>query len=384
MDITPYLKLMVDKSASDLFFYVGAPVNIKIGGVVRPIGNKVLGPGQVREIAYSVMKDDQIKEFEHEWELNFAIPLQGVGRFRSNVFRQRGEVSMVIRYIKGDIPQVEELGLPALLRQLVMEKRGLILLVGATGSGKSTTLAAMIDHRNSTAPGHILTIEDPIEFTHQHKKSVVGQREIGIDTRDYENALRSAMREAPDVILVGEVRAREVMKYVLTFAETGHLVLSTLHANNANGALERIVNFFPEDARPQLLMDLALNLRGIVSQRLVRALDGGLVPAVEVLLNTPYIADLIQKGKIDYVKDAMEQSTESGTQTFDQALFSLYKAGKISKDEAIRNADSKNNVGLKIRLAESAESTSAAQQSANLADLAIHEEEEHPGQAFGR
>ena len=381
MDITPYLKLMVDKSASDLFFYVGAPVNIKIGGVVRPIGNKVLGPGQVREIAYSVMKDDQIKEFEHEWELNFAIPLQGVGRFRSNVFKQRGEVSMVIRYIKGDIPQVEELGLPTLLRQLVMEKRGLILLVGATGSGKSTTLAAMVDHRNASSPGHIITIEDPIEFTHQHKKSVIGQREIGIDTHGYENALRSAMREAPDVILVGEIRAREVMKYVLTFAETGHLVLSTLHANNANGALDRIVNFFPEDVRPQMLLDLSLNLRAIVSQRLIRGLDGGLVPAVEVLLNTPYIADLIQKGKIDYIKDAMEQSTESGTQTFDQSLFKLYREGKISKDEAIKNADSKNNVGLKIRLAEGMEA--GARPSANLADLAIHDEDEDRGRSFG-
>ena len=381
MDITPYLKLMVDKSASDLFFYVGAPVNIKIGGVVRPIGNKVLGPGQVREIAYSVMKDDQIKEFEHEWELNFAIPLQGVGRFRSNVFRQRGEVSMVIRYIKGDIPQVEELGLPTLLRQLVMEKRGLILLVGATGSGKSTTLAAMVDHRNASSPGHIITIEDPIEFTHQHKKSVIGQREIGIDTHSYENALRSAMREAPDVILVGEIRAREVMKYVLTFAETGHLVLSTLHANNSNGALDRIVNFFPEDVRPQMLLDLSLNLRAIVSQRLIRSLDGGLVPAVEVLLNTPYIADLIQKGKIDYIKDAMEQSTESGTQTFDQSLFKLYREGKISKDEAIKNADSKNNVGLKIRLAEGMEA--GARPSGNLADLAIHDEDEDRGRSFG-
>ena len=382
MDITPYLKLMVDKNASDLFFYVGAPVNIKIGGVVRPIGNKVLGPGQVREIAYSVMKDDQIKEFEHEWELNFAIPLHGVGRFRSNVFRQRGEVSMVIRYIKGDIPQVEELGLPSLLRQLVMEKRGLVMLVGATGCGKSTTLAAMIDHRNSSAPGHIITVEDPIEFTHQHKKSVIAQREIGIDTHSYENALRSAMREAPDVILVGEVRAREVMKYVLTFAETGHLVLTTLHANNANGALERIVNFFPEDVRPQLLMDLALNLRAIISQRLIRSLSGGLVPAVEVLLNTPYIADLIQKGKIDYVKDAMEQSTESGTQTFDQSLFKLYREGKISREEAIKNADSKNNVGLQIRLAEGAEST-PSRRAASMADLAIHDEEDNRGQTFG-
>ncbi|MBK8964504.1 MAG: PilT/PilU family type 4a pilus ATPase [Candidatus Competibacteraceae bacterium] len=379
MDITPYLKLMVDKNASDLFFHVGAPVNIKIGGVVRPIGNKVLGPGQVREIGYSVMKDDQIKQFEHDWELNFAIPLHGVGRFRANVFKQRGEVSMVIRYIKGDIPQVEELGLPALLRQLVMEKRGLILLVGATGSGKSTTLAAMIDHRNASAPGHILTVEDPIEFTHQHKKSVVGQREIGIDTHSYENALRSAMREAPDVILVGEVRERDVMKYVLTFSETGHLVLSTLHANNANGALERIVNFFPEDARPQLLMDLSLNLRAIVSQRLIRAINGGLVPAVEVLLNSPYIADLIQKGKIDYVKDAMEQSTESGMMTFDQSLFKLYKDGKISREEAIKNADSKNNVGLQIRLSEGSGVGASPGAGASSIDLTIREEDTNRG-----
>ncbi len=379
MDITPYLKLMVDKSASDLFFHVGAPVNIKIGGVVRPIGNKVLGPGQVREIAYSVMKDDQIKEFEHEWELNFAIPLHGVGRFRSNVFKQRGEVSMVIRFIKGDIPQVEDLGLPSVLRQLVMEKRGLILLVGATGSGKSTTLAAMIDHRNSSSPGHILTIEDPIEFTHQHKKSVVGQREIGIDTHSYENALRSAMREAPDVILVGEIRERDVMKFVLTFSETGHLVMSTLHANNANGALERIVNFFPEEARPQLLMDLSLNLRAIISQRLIRSLNGGLVPAVEILLNTPYIADLIQKGKIDYVKDAMEQATESGMVTFDQSLFKLYKEGKISRDEAIKNADSKNNVGLQIRLSEGG---AAGGKAHTPIDLTIRDENTNRGQTF--
>jgi len=332
MDITPYLKLMVDKEASDLFFYVGAPVNIKIGGVVRAVGNKPIGPGGVREIAYSVMKDDQIKEFEQEWELNFAIPLPGVGRFRANVFKQRGEVAMVVRYIKGEIPQVEDLGLPPLLKNLVMEKRGLVLMVGSTGSGKSTTLAAMIDHRNSTVPGHILTIEDPIEFTHMHKKSIIGQREVGIDTHSYEAALKSALREAPDVILIGEVRSREVMKFALTYAETGHLCLSTLHSNNANGALERIVNFFPEEARDQLLMDLSLNLRAIVSQRLIKGLNGGLVPAVEVLLNTPYVADLIQKGKIDYVKDAMEQGTEAGMKTFDQALFELYKEVKITND----------------------------------------------------
>ena len=258
---------------------------------------------------------------------------------------------------------------------LTVAKGERIVVCGPSGSGKSTTLAAMIDHRNSSAPGHIITIEDPIEFTHQHKKSVVGQREIGIDTHSYENALRSAMREAPDVILVGEVRQREVMKYVLTFAETGHLVLSTLHANNANGALDRIVNFFPEDARPQMLMDLSLNLRAVISQRLIRGLDGGLVPAVEVLLNTPYIADLIQKGKIDYIKDAMEQGTEGGMMTFDQSLFKLYKEGRISKEEAIKNADSKNNVGLQIRLAEGMESGGSSR-SSSLADLAIHDDDQ--------
>ncbi len=352
MEITPYLKLTVDKNASDLFFYVGAPVHIKINGIVRPVGSKPLPPGGVREIAYSVMRDDQIREFEQSWECNFAIPLAGVGRFRANVFKQRGEVAMVVRYIKGQVPAVEELGLPSILKQLIMEKRGLVLLVGATSSGKSTTLAAMIDYRNSTAPGHILTIEDPIEFTHLHKKSIIGQREVGIDTHSYEDALKSALREAPDVILIGEVRSRDVMKFALAYAETGHLCLSTLHSNNANGALERIVNFFPEDARDQLLMDLSLNLRSIVSQRLIRGVNGNLLPAVEVLLNTPYVADLIQKGKVDHVKEAMEQGKEIGMKTFDQALFELYKEGKISKDEAVKNADSRNNVSLQIRLSE--------------------------------
>jgi twitching motility protein PilU len=256
-----------------------------------------------------------------------------------------------------------------------MEKRGLILMVGATGSGKSTTLAAMIDYRNSSVPGHILTIEDPIEFTHQHKKSVVGQREIGIDTHSYESALKNALREAPDVILIGEIRDRETMKFALAYAETGHLCLSTLHSNNANGALERIVNFFPEDVRAQLLMDLSLNLRAIVSQRLIRSLNEGLVPAVEVLLNTPYIADLIQKGKIDYIKDAMEQGTDAGMRTFDQALFTLYKEGKISEEEAIKNADSRNNVGLQIRLSKGINQTTASKSS----DLSLEQEQEDRG-----
>ncbi|MFO1431377.1 MAG: PilT/PilU family type 4a pilus ATPase [Candidatus Competibacteraceae bacterium] len=378
MDVTPYLKLMVDKEASDLFFYVGAPVHIKINGIVRPVGNKPLPPGGVREIAYSVMRDDQIKEFEQAWECNFAIPVTGVGRFRANVFKQRGEVAMVVRYIKGQVPAVEELGLPSILKQLIMEKRGLVLLVGATSSGKSTTLAAMIDYRNSTVPGHILTIEDPIEFTHFHKKSIIGQREVGIDTHSYEDALKSALREAPDVILIGEVRSRDVMKFALAYAETGHLCLSTLHSNNANGALERIVNFFPEDARDQLLMDLSLNLRAIVCQRLIRGVSGSLLPAVEVLLNTPYVADLIQKGKIDHVKEAMEQGKEMGMKTFDQALFELYKEGKISKEEAIKNADSRNNVSLQIRLSEGMGNTATA------AGLSIRDEkkEEKKGGVF--
>ena len=375
MDITPYLRLMVEKNASDLFFYQGAPVHIKIDGVVRPVGNKVLEQGSVRHIAYSVMKDDQVKEFEHTWECNFAIPLQGVGRFRANVFRQRGEVSMVIRYIKGEIPQLDELNLPLILKNLVMEKRGLILMVGATGCGKSTSLASMIDHRNSNTPGHILTVEDPIEYTHVHKKSIIGQREVGLDTQSYDNALKNALREAPDVILVGEVRSYDIMRFALQYADTGHLCLTTLHANNSNGALERIVNFFPESAREQMLMDLSLNLRAIVSQRLIKGVDGMLVPAVEILLNTPYIADLIQKGKIDTIKEAMEQGTLSGMKTFDQALFDLYKEGKIGKDEAIRNADSRNNVALKIRLSEA----DSGAQAFNTDDLTLHEQEESQG-----
>ncbi|TCO81024.1 twitching motility protein PilU [Plasticicumulans lactativorans] len=352
MDITPYLKLMVDKEASDLFFYVGAPVNIKIEGQVMPIGQTPLKPGAVRELAYSLLSDAQAAEFERDMELNFALSVTQVGRFRANVFRQRGEVSMVIRYIKQRIPKIVDLGLPPVLANLVMEKRGLVLLVGGTGSGKSTTLAAMIDHRNEQAAGHILTIEDPIEFVHHHKRSVVGQREVGIDTHSYGAALKNALREAPDVILIGEIRDQDTMKYALAYAETGHLCLSTLHANHSSGALDRIVNFFPEGARQQLLLDLSMNLRAIVSQRLIIGVDGRRVPAVEVLLNTPYISELILKGKIESLKEVMGQGTEVGMQTFDQSLYQLYKEGKISRDEAVRNADSRNNVSLQIRLSE--------------------------------
>ncbi|AWN73306.1 PilT/PilU family type 4a pilus ATPase [Legionella anisa] len=350
MDITPFFKLMVDRGASDLFFSVGAPPNIKIEGVISPVGHAPLKPQQMAEIALSLMNDDQRKEFEATLELNMGLSISGVGRFRINLFRQRGDISMVVRYIKNKIPSIEQLNLPPILKSIVMELRGLILVVGATGSGKSTTLAAMIDYRNENQSGHILTIEDPIEFIHQHKKSIVDQREVGIDTMSYDNALINAMREAPDVILIGEIRERNAMKHAIAYAETGHLCISTLHANNANQAMDRVINFFPEDARKQILMDLSLNLRAIISMRLVPGLNNQRMVAVELLLNTPYISDLIEKGKIDDIKEAMERSTEQGMQTFDQALLKLYRDGLISKENAIKYADSKNNVGLQIRL----------------------------------
>lgn len=350
MDITPFFKLMVDRGASDLFFSVGAPPNIKIEGVISPVGHTPLKSQQMAEIALSLMSDDQRKEFEATLELNMGLSISGVGRFRINLFRQRGDISMVVRYIKNKIPSIEQLNLPLTLKSIVMELRGLVLVVGATGSGKSTTLAAMIDYRNDNHSGHILTIEDPIEFIHQHKKSIVDQREVGIDTMSYDNALVNAMREAPDVILIGEIRERNAMKHAITYAETGHLCISTLHANNANQAMDRIINFFPEDARKQVLMDLSLNLRAIISMRLVPGLNNQRVAAVELLLNTPYVSDLIEKGKIDDIKEAMERSTEQGMQTFDQALLKLYRNGAISKENAIKYADSKNNVGLQIRL----------------------------------
>ncbi|MFC3909162.1 PilT/PilU family type 4a pilus ATPase [Legionella dresdenensis] len=352
MDITPFFKLMVDRGASDLFFSVGAPPNIKIEGITSPVGQAALKPQQMAEIAASIMSDDQRKEFEATMELNMAISLNEVGRFRINLFRQRGEIAMVVRYIKGIIPPLDDLQLPPVLKSIVMEMRGLILVVGATSSGKSTTLASMIDYRNQNHRGHILTIEDPIEYIHQHKKSIVDQREVGLDTLSYDNALKNAMREAPDVILIGEVRDRSTMKHAISYAETGHLCLSTLHANNANQTMDRILNFFPEEARQQLLLDISLNLRAIISLRLIPGLQKQRIPAVEVLINSPYIADLIEKGKVDEIKDVMARSREQGMQTFDQALFDLYKEGKISQENAIRFADSKNNVGLQIRLSE--------------------------------
>ncbi|TAL60133.1 MAG: PilT/PilU family type 4a pilus ATPase [Legionella sp.] len=352
MDITPFFKLMVEKNASDLFFSVGAPPNIKIEGVTSPIGKVSVKSQQMAEIILSLMSDNQQKEFEKNMELNMAFSVIGVGRFRINIFRQRGEVAMVIRYIKGEIPSIRDLKLPIILETIIMELRGLVLIVGSTGSGKSTTLASMIDYRNEHHRGHILTIEDPIEYLHKHKKSIVDQREIGIDTLNYDNALVNAMREAPDLILIGEIRERSSMKHAIAYSETGHLCISTLHANNANQAIERIINFFPEDAKQQVLSDLSLNLRAIISLRLIPGIHNTRVPAVEVLLNTPYIADLIEKGKIDEIKEVMARSNEQNMQTFDQALLKLYYEGSITKEDAIKYADSKNNVGLHIRLRE--------------------------------
>ncbi|PLY13037.1 MAG: type IV pili twitching motility protein PilT [Sedimenticola sp.] len=352
MEIIPYLKLMVQKNGSDLFFSTGAPPNLKAEGRTMPIGDSPMGPGMVRKLAYSIMSDDQVSELERTMECNLAISINGLGRFRVNVFRQRGDAAMVIRYIKGVIPSIDELNLPPILKELIMMPRGLILVVGSTGSGKSTSLASMIDHRNATSTGHILTIEDPVEFLHTHKKSVVDQREVGLDTLSYEVALKNAMREAPDVILIGEIRDRQTMQHAIAYAETGHLCLSTLHANNANQALDRIINFFPDTAHHQLYLDLSLNLKAVVSQRLVKSKDGKRMPAVEVMLLSTFVAELIQKGDIHAVKEAMEQGTERGMQTFDQALYKLYKEGRITLDEALSHADSRNNLSLKIRLDE--------------------------------
>nr|WP_292757687.1 PilT/PilU family type 4a pilus ATPase [Methylophaga sp. UBA2689] len=351
MEMMPYLKLMADKEASDLFFCTATEPQVKIQGVIRPVGSKKMLTGEVKELAYSLMDQQQIAEFEQNLEMNFAVPVHGVGRFRVNIFRQRGEVSMVIRYIRTHIPNFEEMSLPPVLGNVVMEKRGLILVVGATGSGKSTTLAAMIGHRNRNSGSHILTIEDPLEFVHSHQRSIVQQREVGIDTLSYENALKNALREAPDVILIGEIRDMDTMKHAINYSETGHLCLATLHANNANQALDRIINFFPEMMHRQILMDLSLNLRAIISQRLLPSVqDGNLVPAVEVMLSSPYIAELINKGQIGAIKDAMKESSEPGTITFDQALLTLYREGKISQEDALRNADSRNDLSLEIRM----------------------------------
>jgi len=344
MFVDPLFNLMAEKQASDLFFTAGAPIQIKINGVVMPVNAQVLDPAAVKAIAYEVMSELQIKEFEQKLEMNFGVGRADLGSFRVNVFRQRGAVAMVIRFIKPDIPSIEDLKLPPILKELVMEKLGMILIVGSTGSGKSSSMAAMIDYRNSTKPGHILTIEDPMEFSYKHKKSLVNQREVGIDTASYESALVSAMREAPDLLMIGEIRDRPTLQSALLFAQTGHLCLSTLHANNSYHAMNRIINFFPREAREALLADLAISLKCVISQRLVRAKSGGRIPAVEVMLNTAHIADLIKKGEMGEIKDAMEQSMAPGSQTFEQALYNLYASGQITLEDALANADSATNL----------------------------------------
>ena len=351
IDITPILKFMLDKGGSDLFFSTGAAIHIEVEGDTLPVNSQIMAPGVIKEIAYSIMSPEQIKEFESTLECNFAISKKDIGRFRINVFKQRGEVGMVIRHIKTDIPSIETLGLPPVLKDLINRKRGLILMVGATGSGKSTSLAAMIDHRNETTTGHILTLEDPIEFVHPHKKSIVDQREVGIDTLSFENGLKNAMRQAPDVILIGEVRDMDGMKNALAYAETGHLCLATLHANNANQALERVISFFPEEAKAGLLLGMSMNLVAIISQRLVPGKQSKRVAAIEVMINTPYMAELIEKQKMNDMKELMADNNDIGMMTFDQSLFKLFSSGKIDEENALANADSRNDLSLKIRFA---------------------------------
>jgi twitching motility protein PilU len=341
---------MVELEASDLFISVESPPLAKVDGEMRPLENTNLDAEHNCSLIYSLLNEQDVSEFESHHELNKSLHLPDTGRFRVNVFRQRGEPAMVARHVKASVPSIDQLGLPAELKEFAMMERGLILVVGATGTGKSTTLAAMIDHRNSQRAGHILTIEDPIEFIHTNKRSLVNQREIGIDTHSYEAALKNALRETPDVILVGEIRDRETMRHAINYAETGHLCLSTLHANNANQTLTRIINFFPEDARAQLLQDLSLNLQAIVAQRLCVDRDERRVAAVEFMSRTPFIAQLIERGKIDEIKEAMEKSQGRVSKTFDQALFELVHAGRITEEEALRHADSRNNLALRFRL----------------------------------
>jgi len=351
MNFADLLKLMKHKKGSDLFITAGVPPSMKIDGRIQPVTKQALTPEQSRQFVYGIMNEQQRRDFEAHNECNFSIAHAEVGRFRVNVFLQQQRVGMVLRVINTEIPRFDDLHLPKVLADIALTKRGLVLFVGGTGSGKSTSLAAMIGYRNEYSYGHIVTIEDPIEFVHDHKNCIVTQREVGVDTDSYETALKNAMRQAPDVILLGEVRARETMDLAVQFAETGHLALTTLHANSANQALDRIVNFFPDEKRDQLLMDLSLNLKAVISQRLIPMKGGkGRVPAVEIMINTPLIADLIMKGEVPGIKELMAKSTEAGMQTFDQSLFSLYEADLITYDDALRSADSINDLRLRIKL----------------------------------
>ncbi len=351
MEFNDLLKMMIEKDGSDLFLTTGAAPSIKAFGKLSPLIDKKNPEGMVKQIAYQIMNAEQIRDFEKSPEMNLAIADPDIGRFRVNIFKQRGEVAIVARNIKTEIPSADSLGLPPILKDLIMQERGIILLVGGTGSGKSTSLAALVDHRNKTSDGHIITIEDPVEFIHPHQKSIVNQREVGVDTNSYEEALQNTLRQAPDVILIGEIKSRETMEHALAFAETG-LCLSTLRANNASQALDRIINFFPEERHKQLFLDLSLNLQGFVSQRLIPTLDGKRAAAIEILLGTPRVCDLIKQAKILEIKEVMEQGEQQGMKTFDSALLDLYAQGRINYEEALKNADSKNNVRLRIQLTE--------------------------------
>jgi twitching motility protein PilU len=360
MKVTPYLKILAEKEGSDLYFSTGAPPSAKFNGVLRPLGKDPAPPGWVDSLSQEIMNDKQKAEFREKPEMNLAISLSEIGRFRFNIFKQRNEVAMVIRNIVTEIPNKDDLGLPEVLSKVIMAKRGLILFVGGTGSGKSTSLAALIDYRNTNSKGHIITIEDPVEYIHPHKGCIINQREVGMDTDSFEDALKNTLRQAPDVILIGEIRDRETMEHALAFAETGHLAISTLHANNANQALDRIINFFPEERRAQLLSDLSTNLQAFVSQRLIPTVDGKRCAAIEILLNSGRVADLIKQGAVMEIKEVMEKSEAMGMRTFDSALYHLYVDGKISLEEALKNADAENNLRLRIELGEKGSGAASA------------------------
>lgn len=401
--IDKYLTILAQKDGSDLYLSTGAPPCAKFSGALKPLSQQAYKPGDIEQIANAVMDEEQREAFAHELEMNLAISLPGVGRFRINIFKQRNEISIVARNIKAEIPQFDKLGLPDVLKEIILTKRGLVLFVGGTGSGKSTSLAALIDHRNSTTAGHIITIEDPVEYVHKHKKCIVNQREVGVDTRTFQAALKNTLRQAPDVILIGEIRDRQTMEHALEFAETGHLAISTLHANNANQALERIINMFPEERRHQLLLGLSQNMKAIISQRLIPTVDGKRCAAVEVLTGTKTVQELILKARLDEIKEIMEKSENLGMQTFDSALFKLFKAGKVSFEEAIANSDSPNNLRLKIKLSkeesgepvvendsdDKEEKSSPAESSSSFGELSLEaieedQEEDDPNNIFSK
>ena len=375
------LKALSEREGSDLYYSTGAPPSAKIFGKLEPLSDEIMKPAEIDVLAQDIMDDAQKEKFAEVPEMNLAISRSGLGRYRVNIFKQRNQTSMVIRRLGTDLPNYKDLGLPPVLMDLIMQKRGLILFVGGTGSGKSTSLAALIDYRNENSHGHIITIEDPVEFTHRHKGCIVNQREVGTDTLTFDDALANTLRQAPDVILIGEIRHQETMEHALAFAETGHLCLSTLHANNANQAMDRIINFFPEERHNQLLQDLSLNMRAIVSQRLIPTVDGKRAAAIEILVGTPRAADLIAKGAVSELKELMEKSTEQGMQTFDQSLYKLYKEGRISLEEALKNADSKNNLRLRITLDENPAGAAAIEE--EMAREAAAEANQQSGQQAG-